>query len=338
SMLSNLIIPDSGGINVLETLSTLLDSNCIPKEIARCLHPLLLSLATSELLFPPKPAASGSILAPLPPPSDDNGKRKRSEEPGIPPAKRPATEIQAYSLHLQLDHASNAAASVLDSGRNAPFSPALIASIHYPLYHIFLFASTAANQPEPARVALQEVAGLIQLLGVVSSVPIGGEPSVTGAPWLQTPGRPPITDIATAVFPCNFPSCFKVFARMYSLRTHERTHSAHQPFQCDQCSATFPRNHELKRHRRLHGNSSKAWQCKGCRRVFVSHDGAVRHRALGTPCEDAHALEVDVEVREEIDRVRLWNEACGHVLDPVLEEGQIPASVLRGAEAAVLRV
>ncbi|KAF9353047.1 Metallothionein expression activator [Mortierella sp. AD094] len=49
-------------------------------------------------------------------------------------------------------------------------------------------------------------------------------------------------------FPCEYPGCDKVFARLYNLKSHSRTHTDERPFVCSSCQLAFARNHDLKRH------------------------------------------------------------------------------------------
>ncbi|KAF8985006.1 hypothetical protein BGZ46_006296 [Entomortierella lignicola] len=79
-------------------------------------------------------------------------------------------------------------------------------------------------------------------------------------------------------FPCEFPGCDKVFARLYNLKSHSRTHTDERPFVCSSCQLAFARNHDLKRHVKIHGGD-KSFLCSGCGKSFSRLDALRRHRA-----------------------------------------------------------
>jgi len=336
--LSTTLIPGTAGVSVLDAFNNAVSSNAIPKQVARPLSHLLVSLARSNALFSSlRHSEESSIQLEL-------GKRQRDEQDGIPdggpPLKRhfplplpPAPP--PYALHTQLDAASRAIISALTgpvAPPTGPPPPSLIASIQFPLHQVFLFAMTAAG---PARNALQELGGLIQALGVLSGIPIGGSGPT---PW----GHP-----GTPVHPCSFPGCGKTFARLYSLRAHTRVHAAERPFRCTRCPAAFARNHDLKRHERLHDD--KAWQCTGCAKAFSRRDALTRHRntaaARHSACATADVAEIDVQrgpagAEDELRRARMWHDASDAAAGTtgILEEGELPRPVLAAAHEAVARL
>lgn len=339
--LSTAVIPGTAGISVLDAFNNAVSTNDIPKAVAKPLSHLLVSLARSDVLFSSlRHSDESSIQLKL-------GKRQRDEQnatpDGAPPLKRPFSLPVAtvpplpmpYALHTQLDAASRAIISALASPTAPPTGPPpppLIASIQFPLHQVFLFAMTAAG---PARNALQELGGLIQALGVLSGVPIGG-PGLT--PW----GLP-----GTSVHPCTFPGCGKTFARLYSLRAHARVHAAERPFRCTRCPAAFARNHDLKRHERLHDD--KAWQCTGCAKAFSRRDALTRHRnaaaARHSACATADVAEIEVSRgaacgEDELRRTRVWHGASEAASGAagIFEDGELPPPVLSAAQEAVVRL
>ncbi|KAI8598441.1 hypothetical protein EDD21DRAFT_309394, partial [Dissophora ornata] len=78
-------------------------------------------------------------------------------------------------------------------------------------------------------------------------------------------------------YPCTFEGCDKVFARLYNLKSHSRTHTNERPFVCNHCQLAFSRNHDLKRHVKIHGGD-KPFKCSGCGKSFSRLDALGRHR------------------------------------------------------------
>jgi C2H2 type zinc finger protein len=361
STLSTTLIPGPG-ISVLDAFDSAVSSNTIPKEVAKPLSHLLVSLARSDVLFSSlRHSEESSIQLQL-----GKGKRQRDDgehdamnEDNTPPPPKRLSRIPIRAavppplpvhraLHTQLEAASRAIISALASPAASPTGPPLpplIASIQFPLHQVFLFAMTAAG---PARNVLQEVGGLIQALGVLTGIPIGGSSLSTNGTSNTAWGHP-----GTSVHPCGFLGCGKTFARLFSLRAHTtRVHAAERPFRCTRCPAAFARNHDLKRHERLH--EDKAWQCTGCAKAFSRRDALTRHRntaaARHSACATADVAEIDVPksgasasaaTEDETRRTRMWcdvSDAAPGATDIILEEGELPRSVLVAAHGVVARL
>ncbi|EGO25947.1 hypothetical protein SERLADRAFT_466805 [Serpula lacrymans var. lacrymans S7.9] len=166
----------------------------------------------------------------------------------------------------------------------------------------------------------------------------------TSRPW-QPPGVPlgsnaPFTDIGTAVYPCL------------------RVHAVHRPFRCAACPASFARNHDLKRHAKLH--DKKAWQCAGCDKMFSRRDAIKRHKnnsrargGKGEVCVSAaiREVELDKEAEDEIvregRRAKMWSDIVGSQIGGAvaygtsvehsgLEEGEIRRELVGRVRSAVM--
>ncbi|KAI0326800.1 hypothetical protein GY45DRAFT_1363675 [Cubamyces sp. BRFM 1775] len=364
SAMSNSQVPGVEGASLLEVFNRCISASSISKPLARTLTEIVLSLAKSDVLF-------GSLRnSDAPAIQLDKGKRKRDQAdeggrhaelgPGFP-HKRVAID-QPDLLH----HLSEAVRIISHALSSAPahrpsIDPALISSIQLQLHQVFLFAVTSAPRAIDGRMpALQELAGLVQMLGVLSGIHIGNPPPH----WHIPPGAaPPPPDIGTAVYPCLVPGCSKTFHRLYSLRTHQRFHTLeHRPYRCMQCPASFVRNHDLKRHALLH--EKKAWRCAGCNKIFSRRDAIKRHKdargraggkgrpgeadPVDTACAYAEIEEVEIEKadgEEEMSRrAKLWNgiaasSAAGmSASDQGPEEGEIDPGILFEAQNIVLQI
>lgn len=359
SVLASTSIPGPGSETVLSALQKMATSGAISKEVALPLSTVLLELVKSETLF------SSLRHSNVP-----YGKRKRDESGEYPPQTDDRPYKRSYvpetDLQSRVEEAVRTIAQALGSPGAKTLDPAVISTIRLQLHQVFLFAVTSSAVGGHDMHALQEIGGLIQVIGVLSGIQIGQTPDGMNGqnsqsfgvnpayPWLhnQTPGT--TTDIGTAVYPCLFTGCGKTFSRLYSLRGHQRLHTVRRPFRCNVCPASFVRNHDLKRHIRVHEN--KAWKCGGCSKVFSRRDAIKRHkngsRARGPKaevCVDADVLEVELDGEEEESvreerRAKLWsgiavNQSSGAASTPHrddVEEGEIRSSLISDIQATVL--
>ncbi|KAJ3494283.1 hypothetical protein NLJ89_g10842 [Agrocybe chaxingu] len=353
------------GSNVLDLLQQCTATGTIAKGIAGPLSQIVLTLARSEVLFGNLKQSNAPAI------QLDKGKRKREElDEGqhlYPhPYKRPY--VPDSDLQHQVVEAVRIISQALGSSPTQVLDPALVSSIRLQLHQVFLFAVTSSTVSGPSMHALQEISGLIQVVGVLSGIQIGHSPpeSTPQPPYPPGHGYPwnpstMTTDIGTAVYPCLVAGCHKTFSRLYGLRAHQRSHSSHRPYRCNICPASFARNHDLKRHIKLHDN--KAWRCEGCQKIFSRRDAIKRHKT-GTKnrgprselCLIAEVVEVELDgedgeefLREE-RRAKLWNgiavnEAAGVTSSTArsaykeystVDEGEINPAVIASIQASIL--
>ncbi|RDB25225.1 Transcriptional regulator prz1 [Hypsizygus marmoreus] len=371
SSLASAIIPNSNGDNVLNTLNRIMASGNISKAIALPLSHVLVSLARSEALFGNLRHSNASSI------QLDKGKRKREEtddglqqDPRV--LKRPY--LPGSDLQTQVNEAVRVITHAFGTSATQSLDPSLVSSIRLQLHQVFLFAVTSSAGGGHDMHALQEISGLIQVVGVLSGIQIGQSPGSHSQPpphafppnpaypWLsgQTSILP--TDIGTAVYPCLVAGCRKTFSRLYSLRAHQRVHAMHRPFRCNVCPASFARNHDLKRHIKLH--DKKAWKCGGCLKIFSRRDAIKRHkngtktRGPSDACLTAEVIEVELNEEEGEDSIReerrakLWNGIAtsqqggtpgasatphGHHDDSrILEEGEVQPAIICSIQSAIL--
>ena len=372
---ATVIDPAGNKTNALQILQRSAEAGFIPLDLARIFSPVILQLSQSETLFGSKDVTAAST------PVTETGKRKR-DDPGDKPTSIGLSEdtraAEVQDILSFITPAVQAILNILSAGElpsqnesgPTPLNPTLISFIQVPLHQVFLFAvTTAPSVAQPQGGALQEIGGLIQMLGVLSGINIG-----PGLQQTQSLGATP-HDLSTAVYPCLIPACHKSFSRLYSLRSHQRNHLTHptaRPYQCPLCPASFARNHDLKRHVKLHG--SKAYKCSGCDKIFSRRDAIKRHmnssrlktessspssgsivlgrREEAERCRDAEVIEVEVsreggsdEAKEE-KRAKSWGDKLASAVqdglpgpssgDPLFEEGEIPSHSVVEAQRQVL--
>jgi uncharacterized C2H2 Zn-finger protein len=367
--------PTGTKTNALQILQRSAEAGFIPQDLAKVFGPAILQLSQSETLFSSKDRTVASTPVP------ETGKRKRdglgTQLPSTSLSEGLRTE-EVQDILAYITPAVQAISNTLSAGQlplqndppPTPLNPALISSIQVPLHQVFLFAvTTAPSVVRPQDGALQEIGGLIQMLGVLSGINIG--PGLQQSQSLEASPH----DLSTAVYPCLVPACHKTFSRLYSLRSHQRNHSTHpvaRPYQCPRCPASFARNHDLKRHAKLHG--SKAYKCSGCERIFSRRDAIKRHmnssrlktesvnpptsnivlgrREEAERCRDAEVIEVEVEREggsdesKEEKRAKSWGDKLASAAqdgqpgpssgDSSFEEGEIPLFCVAEAQRLVL--
>ncbi|KAJ3876548.1 hypothetical protein F5051DRAFT_30792 [Lentinula edodes] len=357
NILASTALPSTPFGSVLDALIQTLTTGKVTKPTAIVLSQTLVGLAGSEALFGSLKGRDAAQAK-----KEILGKRKREEEPvTIPPPQVPSKyDIVSEAVQV-VTHALHTSSSI---------NPALITSIQESLRNIFLFCVSAAARPvEPGASAstasLQEISGLIQVLGVLSGIQFG----------LNTAhGTGQSADINAMVHPCMVPSCNKTFMQLTNLRTHENTHHSNQsqpnsasgnvtatydrPFPCTfpSCSASFLRNHDLKRHTKV-AHEHKSFECGGCGKKFSRRDAIKRHKdasvaksqlpsLLGRPvilCYEAEVIEIEGEVEDQegldddealpdIKRARTVAEEGGE------EEGEISEETISTTQAVIMQL
>ncbi|KAF9462444.1 hypothetical protein BDZ94DRAFT_1261382 [Collybia nuda] len=365
STLASTTVLHSNGNNILDVLNQTATSGSVPKAMAMSLSQTLVTLARSEVLFGTLRHSNAPSI------QLDKGKRKREAADDGLHANDSRTYKRPYipdsDLHTQVTDAVRVITHTLGSSPTQALDSALVSSIRLQLHQVFLFAVTSSAGGGHEMHALQEISGLIQVIGVLSGIQIGqGQdtnssnphtfPTNPAYPWLPSQPTSISTDIGTAVYPCLIAGCRKTFSRLYSLRAHQRVHAVHRPYRCTSCPASFARNHDLKRHIKLH--DKKAWQCGGCHKMFSRRDAIKRHKngsknrgPKSQACIEAEVLEVEVDEEKadepgrEERRAKLWNgiavagpqaRLIGYPHDTQLEEGEVQPLVISGIQSAVM--
>lgn len=361
STLSGTLVPNSND-NILEVLSRTVHDGAIPSCLAKILSPMLVSLARSDTLFATMRNSN------VPAVQLDKGKRQREESDEEQRLAESRTFKRPTLAHndterqiMEAVRVVSSALSVNSASSDGTMDPSVISAIQLQLHQIFLFAMTSSAGGGQEMLALQEIGGLIQVIGVLSGTQIGPTAPPQVAPTdphtsSTLPFQPRswmFSDIGTAVYPCLIPRCRKTFCRLFSLRAHQRIHAVHRPFRCTTCPASFARNHDLKRHAKLH--EKRAWQCAGCDKMFSRRDAIKRHKnssaargGKGELCVNAAIREVEVDrngdenVVREGRRTKMWTDIVTNTVGPsygdhgVLEDGEVHADIIQRMQEAVL--
>ncbi|KAJ7680923.1 hypothetical protein DFH06DRAFT_1032169 [Mycena polygramma] len=203
-------IPDFGDDSLLAILRNIADSGKIPRGVALPISRFVVSLAKSEVLF-------GSLRHSDAPCVQLKRKREEADEHEREDKR---LCLSKHPLYVEVAEAVRVISQTITNSQalDAP----LIASIQPQLHRVFLFAVTSSAAPGSNTNALQEISGLIQVLGVLSGTQIGQASNA---------------EVSTAVYPCLVDGCGKFFARLYSLRAHRHGVA----WKCAGCNKVFPR-------------------------------------------------------------------------------------------------
>ncbi|KAJ6498769.1 hypothetical protein C8R45DRAFT_821091 [Mycena sanguinolenta] len=265
-------VPEFPGDSLLDILRNIAGSGKIPRGVALPISRSLVTLAKSEALFGSLRHSDASSL---------QLKRKREEaEEGERAHKR--MRISTHSLHVELTEAVRAITNTFTI--SPTLGPTVISSIQPQLHRVFLFAVSSSAVPGPNTTVLQEIGGLIQVLGVLGGTQITQESQ----------------NILTTVYPCLIGGCGKFFARVVSLRAHQPIHSS---WKCTGCDQLFPRRDAINKHKT--SGQPKA-DCVSAEIVevppFAEADNA---KALpkNRDCEEAEEGELELDMISEIQAI-----------------------------------
>ncbi|KAJ6507300.1 hypothetical protein C8R47DRAFT_89460 [Mycena vitilis] len=207
-------IPEFGDDSLLAILRNIADSGKIPRGVALPISRFVVSLAKSEVLF-------GSLRHSDAPCAQLKRKREEADEHE---RENKRLCLSKHSLYVEVAEAVRVISQTITNSQalDAP----VIASIQPQLHRVFLFAVTSSATPGSNTNTLQELSGLIQVLGVLSGTQIGQASN---------------PEVSTAVYPCLVAGCGKFFARLYSLRAHR-----HVAWKCAGCGKVFPQQDASK--------------------------------------------------------------------------------------------
>lgn len=89
----------------------------------------------------------------------------------------------------------------------------------------------------------------------------------------------PATDNAHK-YKCLYPGCKNIYyGRKENIKSHIQTHLNDRQYKCPNCPKCFVRQHDLKRHAKIH-TGVKPYHCD-CGNGFARHDALTRHRQRG---------------------------------------------------------
>ncbi|KAG8748111.1 Metallothionein expression activator [Ceratobasidium sp. 414] len=363
--LINTIVPGpvANGANLYTILNLSVVEGRVNPELAQPLSILISALASGSMMIS---AESSQHVSPPPPdPSSLKRKRESADEGQVWPA-HPVYNPAVRSTHVsqstkaqpsdellaRLQAACSDILRVLDPllASDEPLHGSTIMSIQRQLHQVYAFVSTSPPPNAENGVAsntLQEIGGLIQVVGILGGVPIAQ--SIDGVTHTDTSpsvdpnrngqsSRASNNTIGTAVHPC--PTCPRVFNKLSSLRAHERTHTEGRPYRCEYagCPASFARNHDLRRHEKSHERQ----MFRGCDRLFSRRDALRRHKTNEKAPDECREAPIDTSTVQhdgEPPRVtRVWqnhSEGVDWPRDSDIEDGEIPSDAIANARYIV---
>lgn len=79
------------------------------------------------------------------------------------------------------------------------------------------------------------------------------------------------------IYPCDYPSCEKIFKTKSKLIFHKTFHTTERKFQCVQCHKFYKTRVCLRSHMRIHNNANKRVICDMCGDSFTTKQSVLRH-------------------------------------------------------------
>ncbi|KAG8933593.1 Metallothionein expression activator [Tulasnella sp. 417] len=356
--LDETVVPGSGEKTLSSVLNESLQDRTVDESVMTTLAELIHSVACQLPEKSKKRKRDGpedEDRSTRPPPS-------ASSDIHFPPSEVVTPAFQALhfpppplqvALIEQVHHAIAVVHNTLahSIAQGIPLDNNTVASIQGPLHHVFLFCATSAVGPATKNVeVLQEISGLVQILGILHDVVIisanMADPLARAHQTIYNSGTPlPVRqlqsiqanfqDIGTAVYPCLYPACGKTFSKLFSLRKHEVLHSFDRPFKCPRCPAAFARKYDFKRHEKSH--DTIVYRCGGCHRRFTRRDALRRHKAnvkSSEACVQGAIEEVQADpsdIQSSTRRVKAVAPSEAIEVEE-LEEGELPKDAIAVAQ------
>ncbi|QRV74861.1 C2H2 zinc finger [Ceratobasidium sp. AG-Ba] len=361
--------PVANGANLYTVLNQSVIEGRVNPELAQPLSILISALASGSMMIAAESSQPYSQPSPPQPtePSPLKRKRENTDEgqswpphtvynPAVHPVHppQPPRTQQSEELLARLQSASSDIVHALEPllTNGEPLNQSAVVPIQRQLHQVYAFVSTCPQpKPEGTTVdnALQEIGGLIQLVGILSGVPIAQ--SIDGITHIDSSpptdlnrsgqsSRSSNNSIGTVVYPCSI--CPRVFGKLSAVRAHERTHSEGRPYRCEYagCPASFARNHDLRRHEKSH--ERQMFRCRGCDKLFSRRDALRRHKTNEKAPEECRGAPIDTSTVQhdgEPPRVtRVWQnhpEGGDWPRDSEVEDGEIQSDVLVNARYIV---
>ncbi|CAE7162268.1 unnamed protein product [Rhizoctonia solani] len=347
--------PVANGANLYTILSNSVMEGRVNPELAQPLSILISALASGSMLV----SSEHQYTHPSQDISTQNSPLKRKRDatdegqawPAHPPynpsvqpvhAPQPPRSQSSEELLARIQAATSGILQTLDPllATGQSLNQSVISSIQRQLHQIYSFVSTCPQQHEGTSGSgtLQEIGGLIQVIGILNEVPIAQAVDGPANPDAGSLGSR--NGVGTSIYTCA--TCPKAFNKLSLLRAHERMHSEGRPYRCEYagCPASFARNHDLRRHEKSH--ERQMFRCGGCDRLFSRRDALRRHKANDKALDECREAPMDSStVTHDGDppRVtRVWqnhSESADWPKESEFEEGEIQSEALANARYIV---
>ncbi|KAL8387278.1 hypothetical protein RB595_010028 [Gaeumannomyces hyphopodioides] len=242
-------------------------------------------------------------LPPFPSALAGGGGSSLSGNPPTLPSQQPNSILGSHS---SVSQALPPVSSSSDGYRQSSYAYPPTSGPAAPSFPPFAAHSSSSHPPPTTSGAMSR--------GIPSLGPTGGmmhpnlaypSPPRAPAPHHHYPSYGPMGTVMTNIATPGQPMSIMASAGLYAMpQQHQHmyhqhadpTTSRHQdrPFRCDQCNQSFNRNHDLKRHKRIH-LAVKPFPCNFCDKSFSRKDALKRHRLVkgcGKTAEDGSTTQV----------------------------------------------